>query len=384
MRISLVLGTRPQIIKSSQFVQLASRDKEVILQIVHTGQHYDYAMTKIFFEELDLPDPNSNLGIGSGSHAEQTARIMLLLEKAWRKQRPDVILVPGDTNSTLAGALTAAKLIIPVAHMEAGARSYDMEMPEEINRRLTDHCSSQLFTPTHECTKNLIKEGIDMKIITETGDTMYDVLLQQLPKARKTTILEDLDLTAKMYALWTTHRPENVDNPRKLRNIVESLVKLAPLTIVFPVHPRTQKQLKTFRLYEVIAGQKHIRMIEPAGYHETLKLIENASVVVTDSGGVQKEAFWLKTPCVTIRKDTEWTETVELGANTLIQNNVQEIVRTVKKIVERQERIVGRLNKTQNPFGDGKASHSILQALKETACATTISTLTERARASSS
>lgn len=208
--------------------------------------------------------------------------------------------------------------------------------------------------------------------------------MQQLPKARKTTILEDLDLTAKMYALWTTHRPENVDNPRKLRNIVESLVKLAPLTIVFPVHPRTQKQLKTFRLYEVIAGQKHIRMIEPAGYHETLKLIENASVVVTDSGGVQKEAFWLKTPCVTIRKDTEWTETVELGANTLIQNNVQEIVRTVKKIVERQERIVGRLNKTQNPFGDGKASHSILQALKETACATTISTLTERARASSS
>lgn len=364
LRIALVLGTRPQIIKSSQFIQLASKDKEVILQIVHTGQHYDYAMTKIFFEELDLPDPNSNLGVGSGTHAEQTARIMLLLEKMWIKQRPDVVLVPGDTNSTFAGALTAAKLMIPVAHMEAGARSYDMEMPEEINRRLTDHCSSQLFTPTHECTKNLLKEGIDRKIICETGDTMYDVLLQQLPKARKTTILNDLNLNAKMYALWTTHRPENVDDPRKLRNIVESLVKLAPLAIVFPVHPRTQKQLKMLKFYEVIAGQKHIKMIEPAGYHETLKLIENASVVVTDSGGVQKEAFWLKTPCVTVRKNTEWTETVRLGANTLIQSNVQEIVRTVKKIVERQERIIERLNKTQNPFGDGKASHRILEAVK--------------------
>jgi UDP-N-acetylglucosamine 2-epimerase len=378
LRIALVLGTRPQIIKSSQFIQLASKDKEVILQIVHTGQHYDYAMTKIFFEELDLPNPNSNLGVGSGTHAEQTARIMLLLEKVWRKQRPDAVLVPGDTNSTLAGALTAAKLMIPVAHMEAGARSYDMEMPEEINRRLTDHCSSQLFTPTHECTKNLLKEGIDMRIISETGDTMYDVLLQQLPKARKTTILEDLNLNGKTYALWTTHRPENVDDPRKLRNIVESLVKLAPLTIVFPVHPRTQKQLKTFKLYEVIVRQKHIKMIEPTGYHETLKLIENASVVVTDSGGVQKEAFWLKTPCVTVRKNTEWTETVKLGANTLIQSNVQEIVRTVGKIIEKQEHIKEKLNKTQNPFGDGKASRRVLEAVKKTASAATTRTLADR------
>jgi UDP-N-acetylglucosamine 2-epimerase (non-hydrolysing) len=365
MRITIVLGARPQIVKSSLFIHLASKDKRILLQIVHTGQHYDYEMTRVFFEELDLPEPDSNLGVGSGTHAQQTAKMMLLLEEVWKKQRPDVVLVPGDTNSTLAGALTAAKLTIPVAHMEAGARSYDMEMPEEINRRLADHCSAQLFTPTNNCTRNLLKEGIPKKTICEAGDTMYDVLLQQLPKAEKTTILGDLGLKAKTYALLTTHRPENVDAPLKLRNIVEAMVEMAPLKIVFPVHPRTQKMLGTIKLFDRIAKQKHIKIIKPTGYHETLTLIQNASVVVTDSGGMQKEAFWLKTPCVTIRKNTEWIETTELGVNTLVGNDVQEIVRTTRKMIEEGDRIIEKIGKTRNPFGDGRASRRILEALKK-------------------
>lgn len=364
MSIALVLGTRPQIIKSSLFIHLASEDRKIALQIVHTGQHYDYEMTKIFFEELNLPEPTSNLGVGSGTHAEQTAKTMLELEEMWKKQRPNLVLVPGDTNSTLAGALAAAKLMIPVAHMEAGARSYDMKMPEEINRRLTDHCSTQLFTPTNNCTKNLLKEGIDKKTICETGDTMYDVLLQQLPKAGRTTILEDAGLEKKTYALLTAHRPENVDDPLNLRNIVEAMVKLAPLTVVFPVHPRTQKQLDTLKLRDRIAEQKHIKIIKPAGYHETLKLIENALVVMTDSGGVQKEAFWLKTPCVTIRKNTEWTETTRLGANRLTEAKAEKIVVAVKRMIQDEEQIRRMMEKSKNPFGDGNASERILAALK--------------------
>jgi UDP-N-acetylglucosamine 2-epimerase (non-hydrolysing) len=364
LRITLVLGTRPQIIKSSPFINLASRDKEVRLEIVHTGQHYDYEMTKIFFEELDLPDPDANLDVGSGTHAEQTARIMLRLEENWKKNKPELVLVPGDTNSTLAGALTAAKLTIPVAHMEAGARSYDMEMPEEINRRLTDHCSTQLFTPTQNCTRNLLREGIEKKSISETGDTMYDVLLQQLPKAEKSTILKELSLKKKTYALWTTHRPENVDDRTKLRNIVEAMVRLAPLTIVFPAHPRTQKELEAFDLLNRLKEQEHIRIIKPLGYHETLNLIQNACVVATDSGGMQKEAFWLKTPCVTIRKSTEWTETTEAGANRLTEADAERIANAVKQMIACGERIRRTLDRSKNPFGDGQASRRILAALK--------------------
>jgi UDP-N-acetylglucosamine 2-epimerase len=254
------------------------------------------------------------------------------------------------------------------SHIEAGARSYDMKMPEEINRRLTDHCSTQLFTPTNNCTRNLLKEGIDKKAICQTGDTMYDVLLQQLPKAEKATVLEDMDLEKKMYALLTTHRPENVDDPLKLRNIVEAIVELAPLTIVFPVHPRTQKQLETLRLYDRITKQKHIKIIKPAGYHETLKLIQNALVVMTDSGGVQKEAFWLKTPCVTIRENTEWTETIRLGANCLTEANAEKIVKAVKRMIQHEDQIRRMLEKSKNPFGNGDASKRVLATLK--ACPT--------------
>lgn len=364
LKIMMVLGARPQIIKSAPFIHLANKDKQINLAIVHTGQHYDYEMTKIFFEELSLPDPIANLNVGSGTHAQQTAKIMLRLEKILQKQKPDLVIVPGDTNSTLAGALTAAKLHIPVAHIEAGARSYDIKMPEEINRRLTDHCSTLLFTPTENCTRNLIKEGINKNKIHQTGDTMYDVLLQQLPKAEKTTILKKLNLKPKTYALLTTHRPENVDNPNNLKNIIEAMIKLKPLTIIFPAHPRTQKQLRKFKLYNKIQKQKHVKLIKPTGYHETLKLIKNATLILTDSGGMQKEAFWLKTPCITLRKNTEWTETTQLKANYLTGTNPQKIVKTANKILKNKKQIEKNLKQLTNPFGDGKASQKILEAIK--------------------
>ena len=364
LKVTLVLGARPQIVKSAPFIHLANKDKEVNLTIIHTGQHYDYEMTKIFFEELRLPDPIANLNVGSGTHAQQTAKTMLRLEKILQKQKPTLVIVPGDTNSTLAGALTAAKLHIPVAHIEAGARSYDIHMPEEINRRLTDHCSTLLFTPTKNCTHNLIKEGIAKDKIHQTGDTMYDVLLQQLSKAEKTPILEQLDLKQKNYALLTTHRPENVDNPENLKNITEAMIKLKQLTIVFPAHPRTQKQLRKFRLYNTIKKQKHIKLIKPTGYHETIKLIKNATIVLTDSGGMQKEAFWLKTPCITLRKNTEWTETVQLKANYLTGVDIQKITKTARKIIKNEEEIRKRLEEVRNPFGDGKASQKILEIIK--------------------
>jgi UDP-N-acetylglucosamine 2-epimerase (non-hydrolysing) len=364
LNVTLLLGARPQIIKSAPFIHLANKDKQINLAIVHTGQHYDYEMTKIFFEELHLPDPTANLNVGSGTHAQQTAKTMLRLEKILQKQKPNLVIVPGDTNSTLAGALTAAKLRIPVAHIEAGARSYDIRMPEEINRRLTDHCSTLLFTPTENCTRNLIKEGINKNKIHQTGDTMYDVLLQQLPKAEKTTILKQLNLKPKTYALLTTHRPENVDTPKNLKDIIEAMTKLKPLTIVFPVHPRTQRQLRKFKLYYKIRKQKHIKLVKPTGYHETLKLIKNTTFILTDSGGMQKEAFWLKTPCITLREKTEWAETTQLKANYLTGTNPQKIVKTVNKILKNEKQIRKCLEELPNPFGDGNASQKILEAIK--------------------
>ncbi len=364
MNLMLVLGARPQIIKSAPFIHLATRDKQIHLDVVHTGQHYDYEMTKIFFEELGLLDPMVNLNVGSGSHAQQTARIMTRLEKILRKQKPELVIVPGDTNSTLAGALTAAKIHIPVAHIEAGARSYDMRMPEEINRRLTDHCSTLLFTSTENCTKNLLKEGISQSRIYQTGDPMYDVVLQQLPQAQRNTILQELCLEPRAYAMLTMHRPENTDEPQNLRNIVTAIANLKPLTVVFPVHPRTLRKLKRFRLYNKIQKQKHIKLVKPLGYNENLNIIKNAILVLTDSGGMQKEAFWLRTPCITIRENTEWIETVEAKANYLTGTSTQKITSTAKEIIENAEEITNTLKELPNPFGDGKASQRILETIK--------------------
>ena len=362
--VALVLGARPQIIKSMPLIHLMNKDKHIELSLVHTGQHYDYEMTKIFFDEFSLPEPTANLDVGSGSHAQQTAKIMSLLEPILLQENPDLVLVPGDTNSTLAGAITAAKLNIPVAHIEAGARSHDNRMPEEINRRLTDHCSTLLFTTTEACSQNLLKEGISKGIVHLVGDTMYDVLLQQLPRAEKTRILDQLGVKAKTFALLTLHRQENVDNPENLGRIVAAIVRLKRLIVVFPVHPRTRKQLRSLDLYAKLEQQKHVRLIEPVSYLENINLVKNACLVMTDSGGVQKEAFWLKTPCITLRENTEWMETVRLGANYLLGSHTEQIVKTAEGIVENQEMFREKMQKLPNPFGNGAASQKILRIVK--------------------
>ena len=278
--------------------------------------------------------------------------------------KPDLVVVPGDTNSTLAGALTAAKLNIPVAHIEAGARSYDNRMPEEINRRLTDHCSNLLFTSTENCSRTLLKEGISKEIVYLVGDTMYDVLLQQLPKAEKTAILDQLDMKKKPYALLTLHRQENVDSFENLKRIIGAIVKLKKVIVVFPLHPRTQKQLRSFNLYSKLKEQRHVKLIKPVSYLANIALIKNANFIMTDSGGMQKEAFWLKTTCITLREITEWVETVELGANYLVGSNTEKIVKTAEGINENKEEFSKKLGKLPNPFGDGCASQKIHTIIK--------------------
>jgi UDP-N-acetylglucosamine 2-epimerase (non-hydrolysing) len=362
--VALILGTRPQIIKSMPLICLSNEDNQVEISIIHTGQHYDYEMTKVFFEEFTLPEPTINLNVGSGSQAQQTAKMMMRLEPFLQERKPDLVVVPGDTNSTLAGALTAAKLNIPVAHIEAGARSYDKRMPEEINRRLTDHCSSLLFTITENCSRTLLKEGISKYAIHLVGDTMYDLLLQQLPKAEKKPILDQLYVKKKAYVLLTLHRQENVDSFENLKRIISAIVKLKNVVVLFPIHPRTRKQLCRFNLYAKLKEQKHVKLIEPVSYLENISLIKNASFIMTDSGGMQKEAFWVKTPCITLRENTEWVETVQLGANYLVGSNTERIVKTAERISENEKELCKKLEKLPNPFGDGCASQKMLAIIK--------------------
>jgi len=364
MKITLILGTRPQIIKSAPLIHIAEKDPEINLQIAHTGQHYDYEMSKEFFEELDLPDPMVDLNIGSGTHAWQTGKMMIGLEKLLVKEKPDMVVVPGDTNSTIAGALATAKLHIPVAHIESGARSYDMSIPEEINRRLTDHCSTLLFAPTKNCANNLLKEGINEKNIYLAGDTMYDSLLKHLPKAIEEKILDKLNLEPRSYAVLTMHRPDNVDSPKTLKKIIETMMKIRELVIIFPVHPRTMKRIKEAGLQKKILKESNIRLIKPVKYHEMLMLMKEAKIVFTDSGGIQKETFWLQTPCATLRNQTEWTETVDLGANVLVGVNPKKILLETERILRKKE-TKKMLKEKINPFGDGKASEKILWTIKE-------------------
>lgn len=363
MKLMLVLGARPQIIKSAPLIREVSRKLEIELQIVHTGQHYDFEMSKIFFDELGLPNPLVDLGVGSGSHAWQTGRMMIGLEKAMLRLRPDLVLVPGDTNSTLAGALAGVKLHLPVAHVEAGARSYDMGMPEEVNRRLTDHCSRLLFAATQNCVENLRREGLPNEYIHFSGDTMYDVLLYHLPKAVESDVLDKLSLRKESYGVVTLHRPENVDNPETLGNIAEALMQLKDLVLVFPVHPRAMKMLRAAGLLESLRKAKHLRLVDPVGYLDMLHLVKQAKIVFTDSGGLQKEAFWLHTPCLTFRDRTEWVETVELGANVLVGNDEDTIIQKARECFLAQD-LKEKLQRLPNPFGDGNASRKIVEILE--------------------
>jgi UDP-N-acetylglucosamine 2-epimerase len=361
MRLMLVVGARPQIIKSAPIIREAQKHGDIELQLVHTGQHYDFEMSKVFFDEMTLPEPLANLGVGSGSHAWQTGNMMIELEKTMIAHRPDLVMVPGDTNSTLAGAIVAAKLHLPVAHVEAGARSYDMRMPEEVNRRLTDHSSSLLFAPTRNCARNLGLEGFPKKAVKVSGDSMYDALLQHVSAASKTDVLEKLGLKSEKYAVLTLHRPENADDSKILGRIVKAIMSLK-LTTVFPVHPRTKQRLAETSLLARIQENVHIKLTDPLGYHKMLQLTKHARMVFTDSGGLQKEAFWLHTPCVTLRERTEWIETTELRANVVVGSSPEKISRAAARIMETPG-IKMRLRKLKNPFGDGHASQRIISEM---------------------
>lgn len=320
--------------------------------IVHTGQHYDDEMSQIFFDELNLPEPDINLGVGSGGHGWQTGQILIKLEQILEQEKPDLVLVYGDTNSTLGGALGAVKLNIPLAHVEAGLRSYNRKMAEEHNRVLTDHCADLLFCPTQTAIKNLMQEGIN-KGIHLVGDTMYDAVLQYSEIAeRRSTIIQDMDLEYRGFILATVHRPYNTDNPVNLKAILSAFLEVNE-AIVFPVHPRARRKISELDNIDIKLSQSKVRLIPPLGYLDMLCLEQSARLILTDSGGIQKEAYFFGTPCITLRRETEWTETVEAGWNVLVGASQEKIL----EMIGRHE-LPG--SSRDNLFGDGQAARKIV------------------------
>jgi UDP-GlcNAc3NAcA epimerase len=378
MKIVTIVGARPQFIKAaavSRAINALNKGKRQIREIlVHTGQHYDYLMDRVFFEELKLPKPNYHLRVGSGSHAKQTGLMLERIEAVLQKEKPDVVIVYGDTNSTLAGALAAAKLNIPVAHVEAGLRSYNTAMPEEINRLLTDHLSTLLFCPTTQSVRNLLKEGIKdggTQVVKKVGDVMYDSILYYSKLAeQKSTILKDLnlcfltpnsELRTLNYYLATLHRAENTDDPKKLKSLFGALNEIGERTpVVLPLHPRTKKMMK---VYHLSSEFKNIKSIEPVSYLDMLQLEKNAKAILTDSGGIQKEAYWFRVPCFTLREETEWLETVGSGWNILVGSEKEKIVEEVTRFGKK-----GPLRLKSTSFGDGRAGEKIFQILRKHFC----------------
>lgn len=360
MKIGFVLGTRPEIIKTSPVIKQLQKEK-INFFIIHTGQHYSYFMDKTFFEELNIPNPEYNLNIGSGTHGMQTGKMLEKIEEVLLKEKPEIVMVQGDTNSTLAGALAATKLRINIGHIEAGLRSFDMRMPEEKNRKLTDHISNFLFCPTNNSKENLNNEGIDDNIIYITGNTIVDVLTDQIQKAQnlksiQKEILNKLDLEKKDYFLMTLHREENVDYIQKLRLIFKSLKEIYKkynIPIITPIHPRTKKMLNEFNI-RIPPG---VILIDPQPYSTFLTLEANSKLILTDSGGIQEEACILGVPCVTLRDNTERPESIEVGANILVGTESETILKGVEKMLN-----VDR--NWDNPFGDGKASKKIIEIIK--------------------
>lgn len=360
MKITTVVGARPQFIKAAAVSRVLWSAPGVQEVLVHTGQHYDENMSEVFFRELEIPEPDYNLEIGSGSHGAQTGRMLEAIEKVLLEEKPDWVLVYGDTNSTLAGALAAVKLHIPVAHVEAGLRSFNRRMPEEINRVLTDHAADMLFAPTRAAVENLRRESISEERIHLVGDVMYDAALFYGEKARRESrVLERLGLKPEKYILVTIHRAENTDDPSRLQAIVEGLCEVGKsVPVVFPVHPRTRKALERHGLLEEAVAS--LRLIEPVGYLDMVMLEQNACLIATDSGGVQKEAFFYRVPCVTLRGETEWTELVDLGWNKLVSPQLPEgVAEGIRNSLD------GPRGIEENPYGDGNSGELIVKHLLE-------------------
>jgi UDP-N-acetylglucosamine 2-epimerase (non-hydrolysing) len=361
IKVLSVVGARPNFMKVAPFHRALLRNGAFEPKIVHTGQHYDEKMSDVFFRQLEMPKPDIYLGVGSGSHAQQTARVMTAFEKVVLNEKPDLVVVVGDVNSTLACSLVAAKLHIPVAHVEAGLRSFDRTMPEEINRIVTDSISDFLFVTEQSGLDNLRNEGVPDEKVFFVGNIMIDSLTHFREKAAQTSILEELKVKPLSYVLMTMHRPANVDQEQGLRAILETIEGIAAdKQVVFPVHPRTRQRFADFGLADRLGALNNLVLVEPLGYLEFLRLMEHAMVVVTDSGGIQEETTYLGVPCLTLRPNTERPVTVEMGTNELMELNPQRILTRVRAIAG-GERSCG----TVPLLWDGKAAERIVQVLEE-------------------
>lgn len=361
MKIINVAGARPNFMKIAPLMKQMREHPDVEPLLVHTGQHYDEKMSKLFFDELQIPKPDVDLGIGSASHSVQTAKIMIAFEQVLLQEKPDLVLVVGDVNSTIGCALPAVKLHIPVAHVEAGLRSFDRAMPEEINRVLTDSISEYLFTTEPSGTANLLREGIPEEHIHFVGNVMIDTLLANKAKADRSAILETLDLKPQTYALLTLHRPSNVDVKATFVRILNALEAIHPhVPIIFPIHPRTRKRIDEFGLTARVNAMRNLHLIDPIGYLDFLKLMSEARLMLTDSGGIQEETTILNVPCVTLRENTERPITIERGTNTLVGTNAEQIVDASLRILD------GDAKLGQMPdLWDGHAAERILDILVE-------------------
>ena len=364
MKTAIILGTRPEIIKMSPVIRECER-LNLGYFILHTGQHYTYNMDKVFFEQLELQKAKYNLDVGSGLHGEQTGNMLRGIEDVLMKENPDAVLVEGDTNTVLAGALTAAKLHIKAGHVEAGLRSYDRTMPEEINRVLTDHCSDYLFAPTEKSRQILLREDIPDEKIFVTGNTIVDAVYQNLSISKEwINPLNDLELVPKEYFLVTAHRQENVDNEDRFKGIIKGLELVANefgLPVIYPIHPRAREMMNHFCL-----KANGIALIEPLDYLSFLQLESKAKLILTDSGGVQEEACILKVPCVTLRDNTERLETLDVGSNILAGTKAEKILECVKIMLQtfKKSLIKNTSLNWENPFGDGKAGEKIVNILR--------------------
>ena len=368
MKIATVLGTRPEIIKMAPIIdEISKRGIDQI--ILHTGQHYDEEMSDNFFRDLEIPAPDYNIHVGSGTHGRQTGLMMQGIEEILLDEKPDIVLLQGDTNAVLAGAVVASKLHIAIGHVEAGLRSFDMTMPEEVNRRVADVCSTMYFIPTEESAINLLAEGFSRKNLIITGNTVVDACFRHLEIAKKKGFQEEslaaLDIENMDNILTLTmHRAENVDDKQRVTNIIEALKKLKDMNIIFPIHPRTKNTLQNFGLFDELNDLEHVHIIKPLGYLDFLQLTSSSTLILTDSGGLQEEAITLDVPALTLRYNTERPETVTAGGNILVGSDKDVILENARKILDDKE-FADKMKNAKNPYGNGDSAKLTVDAIED-------------------
>ena len=368
MKIATILGTRPEIIKMAPIIdEISKRDIDQI--VLYTGQHYDKEMSDTFFKDLDIQTPDYNIHVGSGTHGKQTGLMMKGIEEVLLDEKPDIVLVQGDTNAVLAGALVASKLHIAIGHVEAGLRSFDMTMPEEVNRRAADVCSTMYFIPTIESAINLLAEGYSRKNLFVTGNTVVDACFRHLEIAKKRGIEEETLKTLNIETMeniltLTMHRAENVDVKERVVSIIEALKELDDMNIIFPIHPRTKNMLEKFELFDELNNLEHVHIIKPLGYLDFLQLTSASTLILTDSGGLQEEAITLSVPALTLRYNTERPETVTAGGNILVGSNKDAILENARKILDDKD-FADKMKNAVNPYGDGDSAKLTVDAIEE-------------------